>query len=56
MIHQGLDVYGRQIRAIGNEQDILVIFSVNNKEPMQSKSAIEAALTRDIQVVAFHFR
>ena len=50
--HQGLDVYARQIRAIGNEQDILVIFSVNNKEPM-IKAAVEAALTRDIQVVAF---
>lgn len=50
--NQGIDVYARQIRAIGNEQDILVIFSVNNKEPM-IKAAIEAALTNDIQVVAF---
>ena len=48
----GHDVYGRQIRAITNEQDILVVFSVDNKEPV-IKSAIEAALTKDVQVVAF---
>lgn len=47
-----IDIYARQVRAIGNEQDILVVFSLNNREPM-IKSAIEAALTRDIKVVAF---
>jgi DnaA initiator-associating protein len=50
--NQGHDVYARQIRAIANEQDILVVFSVNNKEPM-IKAAIESALTKDVQVVAF---
>ena len=46
------DIYARQIRAIGNHQDILVVFSLNNREP-SIKSAIEAALTSDIKVVAF---
>ena len=46
------DIYARQVRAIGNGQDILVVFSLNNREP-SIKSAIEAALTRDIKVVAF---
>lgn len=46
------EVFARQIRAIGNEQDILVVFSLNNREP-SIKSAIEAALTRDIKVIAF---
>ena len=46
------DVYARQIRAIGNDQDILVVFSLNNREP-SIKSAIEAALTRDIKIIAF---
>lgn len=47
-----VDVYARQIRAIGNEQDILVVFSINNREP-EIKSAVESALTNDVQVVAF---
>lgn len=46
------DRFARQIRAIGNEQDILVVFSLNNREP-SIKAAVEAALTRDIKVVAF---
>ncbi len=41
-----------QIRAMGNAQDILVVFSINNRE-LSIKSAIEAALTNDIQVIAF---
>ena len=49
---QGSDVYARQIRAISSAQDILVVFSINNKEP-EIKAAIEAALTNDIQVIAF---
>ncbi len=44
--------FARQIRAIGSEQDVLVVFSLNNKEP-SIKAALEAALTRDIKVVAF---
>ena len=47
-----VEVFARQIRAIGNEQDILVVFSLNNRE-LSIKSAIEAALTNDIQVIAF---
>lgn len=47
-----VDVFARQIRAIGNEQDILVVFSLNNRE-LSIKSAIEAALTNDVQVIAF---
>jgi DnaA initiator-associating protein len=47
-----VEVFARQIRAIGNAQDILVVFSLNNKEP-SIKSAIEAALTNDVQVIAF---
>ena len=47
-----VDIYARQIRAIGDSQDILVVFSLNNREP-SIKSAIEAALTNDIKVVAF---
>jgi DnaA initiator-associating protein len=47
-----VDVFARQIRAIGNEQDILVAFSQNNREP-SIKSAIEAALTSDIKVIVF---
>ncbi|GAA0294057.1 SIS domain-containing protein [Psychrosphaera haliotis] len=46
------DRFARQIRAIGNEQDVLVVFSLNNKEP-SIKAALETALTRDIKVVAF---
>lgn len=46
------DVYARQIRAIGNEQDLLVVFSLNNREP-SIKAAVEAALTSDIKVIAF---
>ncbi|NVK24328.1 MAG: SIS domain-containing protein [Gammaproteobacteria bacterium] len=46
------DVYARQVRAVSNPQDILVVFSINNKEP-EIKSAIEAALTKDVQVIAF---
>lgn len=52
MPQQQLEVYARQIRAIGAEQDILVVFSLTNREP-SIKSAIEAALTRDIKVIAF---
>lgn len=47
-----VEVFARQIRAIGHEQDILVVFSLNNRE-LSIKSAIEAALTNDIQVIAF---
>lgn len=47
-----VEVYARQIRAIGNDQDILVAFSLNNREP-SLKSALEAAMTRDIKVIAF---
>lgn len=46
------EVFARQIRAIGNAQDILVVFSLNNRE-LSIKSAIEAALTNDVQVIAF---
>jgi len=47
-----VEVFARQIRAIGNPQDILVVFSLNNRE-LSIKSAIEAALTNDVQVIAF---
>lgn len=47
-----VEVYARQIRAISNAQDILVVYSINNKEPA-IKAAIEAALTNDVQVIAF---
>ena len=46
------EVYARQIRAISSAQDILVVFSINNKEA-EIKAAIEAALTNDVQVIAF---
>ncbi len=46
------DRFARQVRAIGNDQDILVVFSLNNKEP-SIKAAVEAALTSDIKVIAF---
>jgi len=49
---ESIELYARQIRAIGNAQDILVVFSLNNREP-SIKAAIEAALTNDIKVVAF---
>lgn len=49
---QNNEIYARQIRAIGVEQDLLVVFSLTNREP-SIKSAVEAALTKDIKVIAF---
>lgn len=46
------EVFSRQIRAIGQSHDVLVVFSLNNKEP-SIKAAVETALTKDIKVVAF---
>lgn len=43
--------FARQIRAIGADQDILIVFSLSNREP-SIKAAIEAALTNDIKVIA----
>jgi DnaA initiator-associating protein len=56
--HSGLELpnfhsrFARQIRAIGQAQDILVVFSLNNREP-SIKAALEAAVTNDIVVIAF---
>ncbi|PWK47948.1 SIS domain-containing protein [Pleionea mediterranea] len=45
------DVFSKQIRALGNEGDVLLVFSSNGNAPSAIK-AMEAALNRDMLIVA----
>jgi phosphoheptose isomerase len=45
------DVYAKQVRALGNEGDVLLVFSTSGNSK-SSIRAIESALSRDMLIVA----